>query len=811
MFGLITNLKIRSKIVSGFAVVMVILAVVSAMAVINFTSTREQVETYSQRVKVVAIARQLDRDAIDLRRFAREYALTGKDEDAKKTYSIADSMRKQLEFAIGYIKNPERLQRSRDMSQHFEAYMVNFQTVEKQREEMDKLIHTVMDPSGAQFYQLVTSLREEAAHQGESRVSQASVPVLEHGLLARLFANQMIGRRDASFAPKAKHEFEELGAALKTLDAAVGSNGAMAKEMAEIKALVPTYEDAFDRTAALSAKNLDIVEHVNAEIAKQFSEEAAYIRDTGVEEEHRIEAETKSVIDNSRDITSIFAIVGLLIGAAASWLLGSTISKPVVGMTDAMRRLSEGDTSITVPAQDNKDEIGEMAKAMTIFKDNLIANERMRAEQEEQKRRSAEERKAALRKMADNFESQVGSVVQAVTAAAVQLQASSKQMSATAQETSAQATTVSAAAEQASGNVQTVASATDELSASINEISGQVERSQEVSVRANEEANHTTQLIQRLSENVGSIGEIVALINDIASQTNLLALNATIEAARAGDAGKGFAVVASEVKNLANQTGRATEEISQKIAAVQNGTQDAVDAIAAISRVITEVSEISSGVASAVQEQTAATGEIARNVDQAAIGTQEVSRNIGQVEMAARETGNAAEQINESATELSQQAERLKMEVSRFLDQVRTDKDRMAIFHWDESLAVGIPEVDRHHRDIFEQMNGFFTAMMDGSGANVAQNLIGGITSDMTRHFSDEENAMSRANFTGLDKHRSDHQRFLRSLESHVTAMKSGKPEAANAFFEICAEWLREHIQNDDKEFAAFMRSARRA
>jgi methyl-accepting chemotaxis protein len=384
-----------------------------------------------------------------------------------------------------------------------------------------------------------------------------------------------------------------------------------------------------------------------------------------------LKKEVERVVTNS--IVAAAVILAIVIGLLLI-LLRVLVSKPIGVLSQAMLRLAEGDLTIVVPMVNRKDELGQMGRVINVFKDNAIEKIRLEQGQEEQKRRADEDRRIALRGLADSFESQVGTVVDAVTSAASQMQSSSRQMASTATETSTQATSVASAAEQASGNVQTVAAATEELAVSINEIASQVERSRTVASRADLEAKETTRLIQRLSETVESIGQIVNLINDIASQTNLLALNATIEAARAGEAGKGFAVVASEVKGLANQTAKATEEIAAQIAAVQAGTADAVKAIGSISVVIAEIGGIGASVASAVSEQTAATSEIARNVDQAAMGTQEVSRNIGLVESAARDTGGAAGQISEFSNDLSHQADILKREVGRFLEQVRTDR-----------------------------------------------------------------------------------------------------------------------------------------
>jgi hemerythrin-like metal-binding protein len=677
--------------------------------------------------------------------------------------------------------------------------------VHRQVEEQSNVVQQVMDPSGGQFYTQVVALRDAAVRANQPTVGVAVVTAMEHGLLARLYANQMMGWRDPKFGPLAKQQFQALGSALKQLDGMV-KDGPMLAPLQTIEALVIKYEAAFDRVAVLSASNVNLVDTVNAEIATQFAADAAFIRDSGVQDEKAIEAETFSVIDGSRMLSIIFALAGVGVGGLIAWLIGGAIARPVVGMTAAMQRLAGGDTSVEIPAKGQRDEIGEMAKAMDVFKENLIANARMQQEQEAQKRRSAEERKLALRKMADSFESQVGAVVQGVTSAAVELEAASKQMESTAGQTSTQATTVAGAAEQTSSNVQTVASATEELASSVREIASQVERSQAVASRADEEAKHTTTLIQKLSGNVTGIGEIVALIKDIASQTNLLALNATIEAARAGDAGKGFAVVASEVKGLANQTAKATEEITGKIAAVQAGTADAVKAIDSIAQVIVSMSEIGASVASAVQQQTAATGEIARNVDQAASGTKEVSRSIGAVETGARETGQAAEQINASASDLSKQAERLKAEVSRFLDQVRSDKEKMRLTEWDDSLATGVAEIDRHHREMIEQLNGFYAQMMDGDGKQGSDDMVRLLDQWLHRHFTEEEALMRQRGYPGLAGHHVHHEAFLREFDERKRDVEADRPGAVNAVFEFASRSVLDHIRTDDKEFAAFLK-----
>ena len=367
----------------------------------------------------------------------------------------------------------------------------------------------------------------------------------------------------------------------------------------------------------------------------------------------------------------IGAIVVGLILTVVTVVVARGTSGPLRRMTVSMNTLADGDTGIDIPAQDRSDEIGEMAQAVQVFKENALKVKEMQDEQEAAELRAQEEKAAAMHDMADQFENTVGGVVEAVASASTEMRSSATAMSATAEQTSQQSTAVAAASEEASANVQTVASAAEELSSSIDEITNQVSRSSQVSSSAKEGAESAEHTIQGLADSVQKIGEVVDLITDIAEQTNLLALNATIESARAGEAGKGFAVVANEVKNLASQTSKATEEISRQIGEVQAATTSSVGAVQDVTKTIIELNEIATAISAAVEQQGAATQEIARNVEQAAAGTQEVNSNIAGVTTAAGETGSAAGEIASAANNLNEHSETLKTEVEKFLTQVR--------------------------------------------------------------------------------------------------------------------------------------------
>ena len=383
------------------------------------------------------------------------------------------------------------------------------------------------------------------------------------------------------------------------------------------------------------------------------------------------ESEVLAPATSLRTSMLITAIIVLAIVAAIGLGFARTLTRPISAMTGAMQRLADGDLEVDVPAQGRPDEIGEMASAVQVFKDNALAMKEMEVEQEAAKKRAEEEKAETMRALADKFQGDVGDVIGSVTSAASQMESSAQAMSATAGQANSQSTAVAAAAEETSVNVQTVASASEELSSSIVEIGRQVAQSSVITSEAVKEAERTNQQVESLADSAQKIGEVLSLISAIAEQTNLLALNATIEAARAGDAGKGFAVVAAEVKNLANQTARATEDIGSQIGGIQTSTKDAVTAIQSISNTIGQVDEISSAIAAAVEEQQAATSEIARNVQEAASGTQEVTQNISGVTQSASETGQAADQVLALAGDLTRQSGTLRTAVEGFLDTVR--------------------------------------------------------------------------------------------------------------------------------------------
>lgn len=521
------------------------------------------------------------------------------------------------------------------------------------------------------------------------------------------------------------------------------------------------------------------------------------------------DARTKAALGSMEALnywTVVIGVLCLVIGVLMWALTARSIARPLQKMNTAMGTLAAGHLDVEIPFQGRHDEIGEMAHALEVFKENGLQVENLRREQEEAAVRAAEARRKEMNDMAASFEASVMGIVRTVSASSTEMHATAESMSGTARETASLASGAAAAATQATSNVQTVASAAEELSASIADIGQQVGQAAKISQEASEESARVSAFVRELAGTTEKIGGVVQLINDIATQTNLLALNATIEAARAGEAGKGFAVVAGEVKNLANQTAKATEEISAQIASVQDNTHRAVEAISGIGKVIERINEISGNIAGAIEQQGAATREIASNVHQAAQGTREAAHNVEGVTTAAAQTGASAEEVLTAAADLAQNAETLHKEVGSFIARIKEEK-KATLMEWSETLSLEIPTIDREHKKLVALINDLFDGFQAGRGREVLGRVLDELIDYTATHFKHEEEFFRQTGYPQAAEHKGEHEKLVKTVLEVQAKYKTGEAVLTQDVMQFLKGWLVNHIMGSDKKYSAHLRA----
>jgi methyl-accepting chemotaxis protein len=666
----LANLGVSAKLALGFGAVIVLLVALGVVGWRSAANTSSQLKRYTEQDTVDELVMRADNSLLQARMAVVRFYYASGDANMNAAKTRMAEFRDLLVKARSLMKLEENRRTIDEMLDTQKEYLAGLDELGMARARRQRLITEIAYDTGNKLRAVLLDLRKAEQEAGRHESALAAVRVAELVWTARILVARLIDGDPTYEFDMTRQQFGAARAALAEL-APLLAEPAQKERLATAGKLLNAYVDGINELSetlatiqALNVKRLTPAGLALAEKSQAIQKNTEAMQDA-------LEAETLREAGFAEATAGLLTPAAAALGLLCAWLIGRSISRPMEAMIAAMARLAEGDAAVTVPSAGRRNEIGRMAAAVQVFKENLIRNRAMEDEAKAARAGAEAEKRAMLNRLADAFEASVKRLAAQLSTAAQQMQANSQQLSGMAVESRAEAAAVATSAGQTSANVQTVAASAEEMTSSIGEITRQVSQSASIAKQASDRAAATNDTIQRLAEQAKGIGEVVNLINNIAAQTNLLALNATIEAARAGEAGKGFAVVASEVKNLATQTGKATEEISAQIGAMQQATVTAVATISEITQTITEINQISTVIAAAVEQQDAATREIARNVQQAAAGTQTVTSNIADVSRAATQTGSAAAQVHGAAGELSRQAETLSGEVERFLAAIR--------------------------------------------------------------------------------------------------------------------------------------------
>ena len=669
-FSFIKRLKIRTRIYFGFGVMLAVIAGISLFAIAQTKGVAGQVEQFDATVSKAQVSSDIRTAVYDLRLTASSFLRTGSEEDKTAVLKKVHELQALIDRNKTNFSEPKLAEIINAVVGDMDGYANAFGDIAVLMEERNKIVYEVLSPLGKSIREGLTNISKGAFAAQDYESSSHAGHAQEDLLLARLYVMKFVDTNEEAMVNRANEELSDLDHTLETLSSSL-ENPERRKLLSKVMRDVPEYEKAFERLAQIIRERNKVRDEVLLVNARHMIDQTKQMEETLELANAEVREETFALAAGTERSLQIVGLVSVLMGTIAAFMISRGISRPVINLTGVMTRLANNDLSVEVSGRDRGDEIGQMASAVEVFKQNGIRSREMEAEQAEAKKRAEAEKHDMMMQIADDFDSHVGGIVETLSSASAELSATAKSMADISGKASSQATEAMAASEQTSGNVQTVASATEEMTSTIGEISQQVAQASASANDAVTKVTETNSQVQLLASTADKIGEVIEIISNIAEQTNLLALNATIESARAGAAGKGFAVVAAEVKELAGQTAKATDEISQQISGIQSATREASSSMEDVSNVIQRVDEISSAIAAAMEEQNAATHEIAGNVHQAAQGSQLVNDNVVSVSEASQATGAASSQVMSSADELSQQASMLQAEVAKFMEQVR--------------------------------------------------------------------------------------------------------------------------------------------
>ena len=668
--GFFSRLGIRTKVTLAILSVIVVLIVVAGISYSSFVHVSHDVDLYAHDVEVATEAAKVEVEFLRMRLHAREFAVTGRPDHAEVVRETEPALRQHIRELLDLVEGEPQAQAwVEEIQETFEAYIADFQQAETLQAELSTLFEDNLQPNGDRMVVDLDGSLEAARAENNSDAMILASTAREHALLAQVYTLMLITNHSDTYSDLAHREFDLMEATLDGLEATLRTDEERAL-FADLTASEVAYKEGFERYHADIIALDRLVDGHMVEMAETLTLDAELLQAAMADHERETEADMRAVIWLAEMEIIGISLGGTALGIGVAWLVGGGIARPISTMTHAMRLIAAGDTSVTIPSRGRGDEIGVMAETVHVFKENLIQNVEF-ASRAAEERRAREIRVTKLTELTGAFDRNAESMLGGVVSASTQLKATASDLSDSAEESSQKATEVAASSEEAAKSFQTVAGAAEDLDRAIQEIIRQVDEQTSIAEQAGAAIDRSDRQVKDLSEEARKIGEVVNLITSIAEQTNLLALNATIEAARAGEAGKGFAVVASEVKNLANQTAKATEKIAGQIGAIQGSTGQTVDTIQEVGNRIKEMREISTAVAAAVEQQNTATRDISGHVRQAAQGSHEVSVNITGVSQVAHRTGVTAHELDEASAHLSTQADRLKGFVHKFLEDVQ--------------------------------------------------------------------------------------------------------------------------------------------